>query len=115
MRLIDAEGSELKTQLKIIREAEYQICGSGSWGFTAKCEHAIEDAHTVHPESHWIPVTKDTPKEANTYMCTCSDAGRRIVTPVKWQPRTKTWNLTGARAYWKVIAWMPMPAPWKGE
>ena len=68
-----------------------------------------------HPEPHWIPVTKDTPKEANTYMCTCSDAGRRIVTPVKWQPRTKTWNLTGARAYWKVIAWMPMPAPWKGE
>ena len=66
-------------------------------------------------EPHWIPVTKDTPKEANTYMCTCSDAGRRIVTPVKWQPRTKTWNLTGARAYWKVIAWMPLPAPWKGE
>ena len=68
-----------------------------------------------HPEPHWIPVTKDTPKEANTYMCTCSDAGRRIVTPVKWQPRTKTWNLTRAKAYWKVIAWMPMPAPWKGE
>ena len=50
MRLIDAEGSELQTQLKIIREAEYQIYGSGSWGFTAKCEDAIEDAPTIQPE-----------------------------------------------------------------
>ena len=50
MRLIDAEGSKLQTQLKLIREAEYQIYGSGSWGFTAKCEHAIEDAPTIHPE-----------------------------------------------------------------
>ena len=66
------------------------------------------------PEAHWIPVTEDTPKEADTYMCTCSDAGRRIVTLVKWQPRTKTWNLTGARAYWKVIAWMPLPESYKG-
>ena len=54
MRLIDAEGSELQTQLKIIREAEYQIYGSGSWGFTAKCEHAIEDAPTVQPEPQII-------------------------------------------------------------
>lgn len=61
-RLIDAEGSELQTQLKIIREAEYQIYGSGSWGFTAKCEHAIENAPTIQPEivrckdcKHWIP------------------------------------------------------------
>lgn len=55
MRLIDAEGSELQTQLKLIREAEYQIYGSGSWGFTAKCEHAIEDATTVQPKrGKWI-------------------------------------------------------------
>ena len=65
-------------------------------------------------EPHWIPVTEDTPKEAGTYMCTCYDAGRRIVTLVKWQPRTKTWNLTGARAYWKVIAWCKRPEPYKG-
>ena len=75
---------------------------------------ALEYAPTIQPEPHWIPVTKDTPKEAGTYMCTCYDAGRRIVTLAKWQPRTKTWNLTGARAYWKVIAWMPLPEPYKG-
>lgn len=64
MRLIDVEDSELQRKLKFIREAEHQIYGSGSWGFTAKCEHAIEDAPTVKPEpqiihckdcKHWIP------------------------------------------------------------
>ena len=71
------------------------------------------DEYVDSNEPHWILVTKDTPKEADTYMCTCSDAGRRIVTLVKWQPRTKTWNLTGARAYWKVIAWCKCPGPYK--
>lgn len=62
-RLIDAEGSELQTQLKIIREAEYQIYGSGSWGFTAKCEHAIEYAPTIQPEpkrGKWNRLDMDT-------------------------------------------------------
>lgn len=75
-------------------------------------EKAIDTVLDAIP--HWIPVTKDTPKEADTYMCTCYDAGRRIVTLAKWQPRTKTWNLTGARAYWKVIAWCKRPEPYKG-
>ena len=73
---------------------------------------AVRKAFEAAPQ--WISVTKDTPKEAGTYMCTCYDAGRRIVTLVKWQPRTKTWNLTGARAYWKVIAWCKRPEPYKG-
>lgn len=74
---------------------------------------AVQLAFEALSEPHWIPVTEDTPKEAGTYMCTCYDAGRRIVTLVKWQPRTKTWNLTGARAYWKVIAWRKRPEPYK--
>ena len=73
------------------------------------------DEYVKSNEPHWIPVTKDTPKEADTYMCTCSDAGRRIVTLVKWQPRTKTWILTGARAYWRVVAWCKRLEPYKGE
>ena len=75
MRLIDAEGSELQTQLKIIREAEYQIYGSGSWGFTAKCERAIEDAPTVQPEPHWIPVTENTLPEKNRVVVVYGNKG----------------------------------------
>lgn len=80
-----------------------------------KCDlDKVPSVTPKQPEPHWIPVTKDTPKEAGTYMCTCYDAGRRIVTLAKWQPRAKTWNLTGARAYWKVIAWCKRPEPYKG-
>ena len=82
-------------------------------GIIAARKEDIDAMPTIHLEPRWIPVTKDTPKEADMYMCTCYDAGRRIVTLVKWQPRSKTWNLTGARAYWKVIAWCKLPEPYK--
>ena len=66
-------------------------------------------------EPQWIPVSEGLPEEAGAYLCTCKDAGRLIITLIKWQPRMQSWNLTGARTYWKVIAWMPLPEPWKGE
>ena len=116
MRLIDADA--FKDYIRgACEDMKHLYKDNGEWAkeITESFCKDIDEQLTIDPEPHWISVTKDTPKEANTYMCTCSDAGRRIVTPVKWQPRTKTWNLTGARAYWKVIAWMPMPAPWKGE
>ena len=107
MRLIDADA--LRKNMKFVCMGVM----AGTENFNAPlCE--IDNAPTVTPEPHWIPVTEDTPKEAGTYMCTCYDAGRRIVTLVKWQPRTKTWNLIGARAYWKVIAWCKRPEPYKG-
>ena len=55
--------------------------------------------------NNWIPVSKRLPEEAGAYICTCIDAGRLMVTQIKWQPKLKSWNLSGARSYWKVIAW----------
>ena len=34
-------------KLNFINEAEHQIYGRESWGFTAKCIHAFDDAPTV--------------------------------------------------------------------
>lgn len=34
-------------KLKFINEAEHQIYGRESWGFTAKCIQAVDDAPTV--------------------------------------------------------------------
>jgi hypothetical protein len=34
-------------KLNFINEAEHQIYRSASWGFTAKCIHALDDAPTV--------------------------------------------------------------------
>lgn len=64
--------------------------------------------------SDWTPCSKRLPDSSGTYLCTCIDAGRRLVTLIKWQPKIKAWNLNGARAYWKVVAWQPLPEPYKG-
>ena len=65
--------------------------------------------------NNWIPCSERLPEEAGTYLCTCADAGRLMVTMIKWQPRMKSWSLTGARTYWKVIAWKPLPEPYQPE
>lgn len=36
-------------------------------------------------------------------------------TYAKFQSRLKRWELTGARAYWKVTAWRPLPEPYKED
>ena len=121
MRLIDADGSELQTQLKIIREAEYQIYGSGSWGFTAKCEHAIEDAPTVQPEPHWIPVTERLPEKTGRYLAWAVvsfipdhvDEPNTIkqIAIASYSTRTRTWFGGNVE---DVIAWMPLPEQFNG-
>lgn len=110
MRLIDAEGSELQTQLKIIRETEYQIYGSGSWGFTAKCEHAIEDAPTVQPEPHWIPVIERLPENSRNVLITS-----RGGVSMAWY--NGSYFEKGANTHHRkmqtVTAWCELPEPYK--
>ena len=65
----------------------------------------------------WIPCSEDKPKEPGIYNVTAYDGMKLRSTHAKWQPRLKSWNLTGTMAYWKVIAWQPLPEPYhpKGE
>lgn len=63
----------------------------------------------------WIPVSERLPEKAGTYIVSAKDGKREIVTFVKWQNRFKKWDLSGARAYWKINAWKPLPEPYKGE
>ncbi len=65
--------------------------------------------------NQWISVSERLPGESGAYICSCKDGNRDMVSMVRYQPRQKSWNLTGQRAYWRVIAWMPLPEPWKGE
>ncbi len=65
-------------------------------------------------ELKWTAVEKGLPEGNGTYICTCEDSSpRKLVTAVKYIAGTKRWLLTGARAYWKVRAWMPMPKAWE--
>lgn len=63
----------------------------------------------------WIPVEERLPEEAGTYIINALDGKRNIVTFAKWQNGYKRFNMIGARAYWKVIAWRPLPEPYRPE
>ena len=61
----------------------------------------------------WIPCSEHQPEEAGTYNVTAYDGRILRSTHAKWQPRLKSWNLTGTMAYWKIIAWMELPSAYR--
>lgn len=65
--------------------------------------------------SKWISVADRLPEESGTYIVVASDGHAKRVTFVKWQKRNKHWELTGARSYWKITHWMPLPEAPEGE
>ena len=75
-------------------------------------EQAFENISAIDAVSEWIPCSERLPKGQGYYICTCKDGSKyNRATVVKW---SNGWQLTGARAYWIVLAWMPLPNPWKG-
>ena len=63
----------------------------------------------------WIPVSERLPEASGTYQVTCMDGRIYRSTYAKFQGKLKRWELTGARSYWKVTAWMPLPEPYKED
>lgn len=62
----------------------------------------------------WISVEERLPEESGYTIVYCADGDRRHVTFAKYQKTPKRWELSGARSYWRVLKWMPLPAPPKG-
>ena len=79
-------------------------------------QNEIKQLPSVTPkQSGWIPWDSDRfPEESGTYTITAYDGATKRVTYAKYQKRLKRWELTGARAYWRVLAWQPKPQPWEG-
>ena len=76
----------------------------------------IESLPSAQPEQRWIPWDSGKfPEESGTYTVTAYDGATKRVTYAKYQKRLKRWELTGARAYWRVLAWQPKPKPWEGD
>lgn len=65
--------------------------------------------------TNWIPVSERLPEASGTYQVTCMDGRIYRSTYAKFQSKLKRWDLTGARSYWKVIAWLPLPEPYKED
>lgn len=73
----------------------------------------LDDLEQDEKENGWIPVSERLPKASGTYQVTCMDGRIYRSTYAKFQSKLKCWELTGARSYWKVTAWMPLPEPYK--
>ena len=86
--------------------------------------YAIDELPSVEPERKWIPVTEALPKNAEFVLLTI----RRLDKSYNQTPFISvgyvSWNQS---AWWcahdgdcdshnvEVLAWMPLPEPWRGE
>lgn len=61
--------------------------------------------------NNWISCSERLPKESRKYLVTVFDGIGKRTTSAPYHRRSKSWTLTGRMAYWKVIAWMPLPEP----
>ena len=87
-----------------------------------ECYYEIRNAILAMPEQEpkWIPVS-EPPKKLSTYliqtdgkyMCECRWTD---VNPYWTDKKTKPhWNIFDIPQYSKVVAWMPLPKPYKEE
>lgn len=70
-------------------------------------EHPPADVRPVR----WIPVTERLPEDSGYYIVCAKDGARTHVSFVQYQSRYRSWLLNGARAYWRITHWMPLPEP----
>ena len=61
---------------------------------------------------HWIPVSERLPEAGKQYLC-CNEDGFREVGYLS--KVTGEWGFTDTEAFGEVIAWMPLPKPYKPQ
>ena len=68
----------------------------------------VQTLPSAEPERKWIPVTEALPEEKKYVLVTTIDDDMKVswVTDVNYW-----WNIGRG----KVIAWMPLPEPWRGD
>ena len=79
------------------------------------CIQRIVDLPYAQPEQRWIPCSERLPEHGGRYLISVLDGTNRRTTVAPYLPRCKAWTMTGRMAYWKVIAWLPLPEPYREE
>ena len=114
-RLIDANALIIKPDFIF-----YGVCGTP----VIRCEdlaRIINEMPTIEPQK-WIPVSERLPEEPYGCLVTVWDTNPitmdefENILPyfVGWDG--EQWNdADGEQCPFEVIAWMPLPEPWKGE
>lgn len=88
----------------------------GEWkGLAKEIVKQLNGLPTAQPEQHWIPCSERLPEHGGRYLISVLDGINRRTTVAPYLPRCKAWMMTGRMAYWKVIAWMPLPEPAKED
>ena len=100
----------------ISRQSAIDVIEAGRLTKLIDAETAVNGLKALPSAQQWIPWDSGKfPEESGTYTVTAYDGATKRVTYAKYQKRLKRWELTGARAYWRVLAWQPKPKPWEGE
>ena len=99
-----------KEGTRLERNGTVAMCEIKQW-----CIDLLERLPSVQPEQRWIPCSERLPEESGRYLVSVLDGVGRRTTVAPYQPRYKAWTMTGRMAYWKVIAWMPLPAQYIPE
>ena len=74
----------------------------------------MNELPSVQPEQRWIPCGERLPEGFQT--CIVTDEWRQCSYEYDYNPKNEFvkkygWRYNGR----KIVAWMPMPEPWKGE
>ena len=104
MRLIDADA------LIPNEECDKKRCIDCEWNYVVGCEdveNLVKLAQTIEPEQRWIPCSERLPEYGQNVLV-CYEDGSMGVNKVI-DEYDEEWFI-----YW-VVAWMPLPEPWKGE
>lgn len=67
---------------------------------------AVEDTPTVEREQEWIPCSEGLPENGHYYLW-CSDMGN-VQSDYYWDGFEKE-----QKYGYNIVAWMPLPKPWK--
>ena len=122
---------ELPTvQPEITHEQAIDYLHSTGWMQEHDRQMMLDGVHRViaQPEPHWIPVTERLPKEKDAGILKKLGTSKRseyvlATVEVKGERMTVTactydgkwdWNMKYAFPDYKIIAWMPLPEPYKG-
>ncbi len=112
MRLIDADAFK-EYICNALEQTRQCYPDGGRWAETITEQFCldIDEQPTATPEPHWIPVTERLPVEDGRYLV-CGQKGG--IYHANYRGGWWTQVGGGGKSLPLVVAWMPMPEPYKG-
>ena len=99
----------------------YAICDVATESYTNGLTDAYNLICQLPSAQQWIPCSERLPKKADGEYWVCTDTGYQC--QCRWTDDVYglgssgewAWKIFDIPQYSHVIAWMPLPKPWKGE